>query len=66
VATGADGPVSKNGKKMVWIPKQLGSNVSGHWAEEGSAEAIAAKNAGALSTEGVNNLQQRMSNPAGN
>src|SRR5216117_1905040 len=27
----------KNGKKMVWIPKQLGSNMPGHWVEEGSA-----------------------------
>ena len=30
----------KNGKKMVWIPPQLGSNLPGHWAEEGSAEAV--------------------------
>ena len=27
-------------KKMVWIPPMLGSNRPGHWAEEGSAEAI--------------------------
>lgn len=29
-------------KKMVWIPPMLGSNRPGHWAEEGSAEAIEA------------------------
>lgn len=28
-------------KKMVWIPKETGSNISGHWAEAGSAEARA-------------------------
>jgi hypothetical protein len=26
-------------KKMVWIPKEPGSNLPGHWAEEGSKEA---------------------------
>ena len=57
------GPTSKNGKKMVWIPPQLGSNMPGRWVEEGSAEAIAAKNAGNMSTQDVNKLQERMHNP---
>lgn len=48
---------SKNGKKMVWIPPQLGSHQPGHWAEEGSPEAIAAKNAGNLSTDAVRRFQ---------
>jgi hypothetical protein len=61
-----NGPTSKGGKKMVWIPKQLGSNVAGHWVEEDSAEAIAAKNAGILSTQDVTRMQEKMSNPAGN
>jgi hypothetical protein len=26
-------------KKMVWIPRELGSNIPGHWAEAGSKEA---------------------------
>src|SRR5438477_3572116 len=43
------GPVSKGGKKMVWIPPQLGSNFPGHYVEEGSPEAIAAKTATSLS-----------------
>ena len=60
------GPTSKGGKKMVWIPKQLGSNVAGHWVEENSAEAIAAKNAGILSTQDVTRMQEKMSNPGGN
>lgn len=35
--------LTKDGKKMVWIPPQLGSHMPGHWAEEGSAEAIEAR-----------------------
>ncbi len=29
-------------KNMVWIPRETGSNIPGHWVEEGSAEAKAA------------------------
>jgi hypothetical protein len=29
-------------KKMVWIPPEFGSNIPGHWVEEGSAETSAA------------------------
>ena len=65
VAVEANGAV-KNGKKMVWIPPQLGSHLPGHWAEEGSAEAIAAKTAGNLSNQDVNKMQEHASNPAGN
>jgi hypothetical protein len=57
VAAEANG-ASKNGKKMVWIPPQLGSNMPGHWAEEGSAEAVAAKNAGNLSTQDLRKMQE--------
>jgi hypothetical protein len=60
------GPVSKSNKKMVWIPKQLGSNIPGHWVEEDSAEAIAAKNAGILTTKDIQRMQESASNPAGN
>jgi hypothetical protein len=65
VATEANGAV-KNGKKMVWIPPQLGSHMPGHWAEEGSAEAIAAKNAGNMSAQDVNRIQEHARNPGGN
>ena len=45
-------------KKMVWIRKEPGSNIPGHWVEEDSAEAKAAihHNAEALS---VQELRQR-------
>jgi len=49
----------KNGKKMVYVPPQIGSHMPGKWVEEGSAEAIAAQNAGQFRTEDVHSLQER-------
>src|SRR4051794_28378237 len=43
VTTGLQTKVDSNGKKMVWIPKKLGSNLPAHWAAEDSAEAKEAK-----------------------
>ena len=63
VAAEGNGPIAKNGKKMVWIPPQLGSNMPGHWAEEGSADAVAAKNAGNISTEDVQRRQNQGISP---
>lgn len=65
VATEANGAV-KNGKKMVWIPPQLGSNMRGHWVEEDSAEAVAAKNALTLRNSDVQKMQDKAVNPQGN
>ena|SRR5205823_875701 len=47
-------------KNMVWIPKEPGSNIPGHWVEEGSVEAKAAihHNAEALSVEGLRLMQR--------
>jgi hypothetical protein len=47
-------------KKMVWIPKEPGTNIPGHWVEEGSVEARAAihHNAHPLSVEGVRQIQR--------
>jgi hypothetical protein len=59
VSDESSGLVNKDGKKMVWIPPQLGSNRPGHWAEEGSAEAVSAKTAGNISTKSFGDLQQR-------
>jgi hypothetical protein len=58
--------LTKNGKKMVWIAPQLGSNMPGHWVAEDSPEAIAAKSAGTLSTQDVGKIQERMHSPGGN
>jgi hypothetical protein len=53
---------SKNGKKMVWIPQRIGSNMPGHWAEEDSAEAKEAKAAGSMSTQDVHKIQEHFHN----
>lgn len=55
----------KNNKKMVWIPPILGSNMPGHWAEEGSAEEIASRSRGNVSTDSVQKVQERSYNPQG-
>jgi hypothetical protein len=31
-------------KRFVWVPKQSGSNLPGHWAEEGSVDAVPSHN----------------------
>ncbi|MDP9098723.1 MAG: carboxypeptidase-like regulatory domain-containing protein [Verrucomicrobiota bacterium] len=59
-------PLSKNGKKMVWIPPPLGSNMPGHWAEEDSAEAKLSKSRGVISKEKVQQMQDKGYNPPGN
>jgi hypothetical protein len=63
VAAETSSNMSKNGKKMVWIPPQLGSHQSGHWAEEDSAEAKAARSSGSLSSSDVRNMQDRGRSP---
>src|SRR5947207_1204374 len=37
ITSGSQTKVDSNGKKMVWIPKRLGSNLPAHWAAEDSA-----------------------------
>ena len=50
--------LDKSGKKMVWIPKKLGSNIPAHWAAADSAEA---KEAGTQGTMSTSELQRRQS-----
>jgi hypothetical protein len=47
-------------KNMVWLPREPGSNMPGHWVEEGSAEARAAPhhNSFPVSLEGVRQIQR--------
>jgi hypothetical protein len=47
-------------KNMVWIMKEPGSNLPGHWVAEDSAEARAAihHNASAMRVEGVQQIQR--------
>ena len=59
------GPVSKGGKKMVWIPPILGSNMPGHWVEEGSAEEVASRNRQNIRKDRIQQLQEKSFNPQG-
>jgi hypothetical protein len=59
------GPVSKGGKKMVWIPPILGSNMPGHWVEEGSAEEVASRNRANIRKDRIQQLQEKSYNPQG-
>ena len=56
----------KDGKKMVYIPPTLGSNMPGRWVPEDSAEAKTSKSRTHLSTKEVQRMQESASNPAGN
>jgi hypothetical protein len=47
----------KDGKKMVWIPPRIGSNLPGRWVLADSAEAIAAQNSGEIRREDVKKWQ---------
>jgi hypothetical protein len=62
VATGLQ-TMMKDGKKMVWIPKQLGSNLPGHWAEADSAEAKQARTASSYSIKNLQDVQARGAAP---
>ncbi len=53
----AAGPNVAEKKKMVWIPRKIGSNLPGHWAEEGSSDALEAKTQGTLSRDKVQQMQ---------
>lgn len=66
VVAADDAPVSKNNKKMVWIPPTLGSNMPGRWVEEDSAEAKIAKSRGNMSRDTVRDIQDKSTNPQGN
>jgi len=55
-------------KKMVWIPKEPGSNIPGHWAEAGSKEA-ASHNSQVLNADEMKDFMNRanpnMTDPMG-
>ena len=51
--------VDKNGKRMVWIPKKLGSNLPAHWAPADSAEAREAQTQPSYSTKNIQDKQNQ-------
>jgi hypothetical protein len=46
----------KDGKRMVWIPQLIGTNLPAHWAEADSAEA---KQAQTQTRYSIQNIQDR-------
>jgi hypothetical protein len=54
VTTGSLSPT----KRMVWLPKEIGSNIPGHWVEEGSGRTVARVNAGTMRTEQIRRMQE--------
>jgi hypothetical protein len=52
-----------DGKKMVWIPKQLGSNLPAHWAAADSAEAKQAQTAPSYSVKNIQDKQAAGASP---
>jgi hypothetical protein len=55
--------IGKNGKLMVWIPKQINSNLPAHWAESDSAEARLAETASSFSRQNIQDRQNKGINP---
>jgi hypothetical protein len=47
----------KDGKKLVWIPQQLGSNLPGRWVEADSAEARQAQTVRSYSFKNIQDRQ---------
>jgi hypothetical protein len=56
-------PIGRNGKLMVWIPKQIGSNLAPHWAESDSAEAKQVMTSASYSMKNVQYKQNHGSSP---
>ena len=66
--TGQVAPEEKvaGGKKQVWVPPMLGSNLPGRWVDEDSAEAKASKSRGTLSNDSVRRIQDTGGSAPGN
>lgn len=55
--------VDKDGKRMVWIPKKLGSNLPAHWAPADSAEAREAQTQTSYSAKNIQDKQAQGASP---
>jgi hypothetical protein len=47
----------RNARKMIWLPQEIGSNLPGHWVEEGSAQAVTGRNWGHYSIDAIRKMQ---------
>jgi hypothetical protein len=55
--------IGKNGKLMVWIPKQISSNLPAHWAESDSAEARLVETASSFSIQNIRDRKNKGTSP---
>jgi hypothetical protein len=53
VTTGSLAPT----KKMIWVPREIGSYFPGHWVEEGSSRAVAASNVSYMRIDSIRKMQ---------
>ena len=44
-------------KRMVWLPREMGSSFPGHWVEEGSSRSVAGVSAGTIRTDTIRKWQ---------
>lgn len=49
--------LSRDAKKMIWLPPEIGTNFPGRWVEEGSAQAVAGRNWGHYSRDAIRKMQ---------
>jgi hypothetical protein len=56
-------PIGANGKLMVWIPRQIGSNLAAHWAESDSAEAKLVEHSSSYGLKNMTNKQNQGASP---
>jgi hypothetical protein len=64
ITSGLNTKVDSNGKKMVWIPKKVGSNLPAHWAEADSAEAREAQTQSSMSIKNIQDRQAQGISPS--
>jgi len=48
----------RNARKMIWLPQEIGSNLPGHWVEEGSAQAVGRYNWGHYTIDAIRKMQE--------
>ena len=44
-------------KKMIWLPREIGSGIPGHWVEEDSSRSVAGVNAGTIRLDTIRKMQ---------
>jgi hypothetical protein len=55
----AGAPMGKNGKPMVWLPKQIGSSMGARWVESDSPEAKMAQTSSSYSIKNIQDKQNQ-------